>query len=191
MVSFDTLDTNSLNTTCSRGSPTFNATSKQSRLSVTPLAPSQSIHCKYEAYLPARISPKQLISQIVAIEYYSTDVGNSPQNYASYKEKSHANITTKSINATILSSQNADKLQAGDPVNFTLRLQLPECETNLSVVVDLPTVPSSVIDLARKKRDVTGFGTGSEEDQLRLAILKSVLCSLSFARMSSRYVTPS
>ena len=90
------------------------------------------------------------------------DVGNKPENFASYKEKQLANLTTKSINTTILASQNAEKLQAGDPVNFTLRLQLPECKTNLSVVVDLPAVPANVIDLSRNKRDVTKIRDGPE-----------------------------
>ena len=171
VVTFETVDTNNFNTSCSRGSPSFNATTKQSRVFVTPLAPSESIRCKYESRLQARISPKQLISQMVTVKYYNTDVGNNPQNAASYNEEKHANITTKPIDTSILSSQNADKLQAGDPVNFTLRLQLPECETNLSVVVDLPTVPESVIDLARKRRSLQGIGIGSEEDNLRLAVL--------------------
>lgn len=170
IVSFETVDTNSLNTSCSGGTPKFNATTKQSRLFITPLAPSQSIHCKYESRLQARISPKQLISQMVTVEYYNKDVGNNPQNAASYNEKRHANITTKSIDTSILSSKNADKLEAGDPVNFTVQLQLPECETNLSVVVDLPTVPESVIDLARKRRSLQGIGIESEEDNLRLVV---------------------
>ena len=170
IVSFETVDTNSLNTSCSGGTPKFNATTKQSRLFITPLAPSQSIRCKYESRLQARISPKQLISQMVTVEYYNKDVGNNPQNAASYNEKRHANITTKPIDTSILSSKNADKLEAGDPVNFTVQLQLPECETNLSVVVDLPTVPESVIDLARKRRSLQGIGIESEEDNLRLVV---------------------
>ena len=89
-------------------------------------------------------------------------VGNDPQNFASYKEIRLANITTKSINTTILAGQNAQELQAGDPVNFTLRLQLPECETNLSVVLDLPIVPGNVIDLSRRRRDATVEGISSK-----------------------------
>lgn len=170
IVSFETVDTNSLNTSCSGGTPKFNATTKQSRLFITPLAPSQSIRCKYESRLQARISPKQLISQMVTVEYYNKNVGNNPQNAASYNEKRRANITTKPIDTSILSSKNADKLEAGDPVNFTVQLQLPECETNLSVVVDLPTVPESVIDLARKRRSLQGIGIESEEDNLRLVV---------------------
>ena len=107
---------------------------------------------------------------MVTVEYYNKDVGNNPQNAASYNEKRHANITTKPIDTSILSSKNADKLEAGDPVNFTVQLQLPECETNLSVVVDLPTVPESVIDLARKRRSLQGIGIESEEDNLRLVV---------------------
>lgn len=162
VVAFDALDTSRLNITCSRGSPTFNATTKESKLSISSLAPSQDIHCSYASILLGRLSPKQLISQMAAIEYYSVDVGNKPQNFASYKEKKYANLTTKSINTTILASQNAEKLQAGDPVNFTLHLQLPECKTNLSVVIDLPTVPANVIDLSRKRRDVSRIRIGSE-----------------------------
>lgn len=90
------------------------------------------------------------------------NVGNQPGNFASYKEKKLASLTTKSINTTISASQNAEKLQAGDPVNFTLQLQLPECKTNLSVVIDLPAVPESVIDLSRKRRDVSRIRSGSE-----------------------------
>ena len=113
---------------------------------------------------------------MVTVEYYNKDVGNNPQNAASYNEKRHANITTKPIDTSILSSKNADKLEAGDPVNFTVQLQLPECETNLSVVVDLPTVPESVIDLARKRRSSQGIGIESEEDNLRLVV--SFYCCL-------------
>ena len=99
---------------------------------------------------------------MAAIEYYSVDVGNQPENCAGYKEKKRASLTTKSINTTISASQNAEKLQAGDPVNFTLQLQLPECETNLSVVIDLPAVPVNVIDLSRKRRDVSRIRSDSE-----------------------------
>lgn len=162
VVTFEALDTSRLNVTCSRGSPTFNATRKESKLSFSSVAPSQNIRCNYASYLEDRLSPKQLISQVVAVEYYSTAVGNDPQNFASYKEKRHANLTTKSINTTILASQNAQTLQAGDPVNFTLHLQLPECKTNLSVVIDLPTVPGNVIDLSRRRRDPTGVELSRE-----------------------------
>lgn len=162
VVAFEALDTTRLNTTCSRGTPTFNATTQESILSISTLAPSQNIQCSYTSILQGRLSPRQLISQMVAVEYYSVDVGSKPDNFASYKEKRLANLTTKAINFTILASQNAEKLQAGDPVNFTLHLQLPECKTNLSVVIDLPAVPLSVIDLSRKRRDVTSISTGSE-----------------------------
>ena len=162
VVTFEALDTSRLNTTCSRGTLTFNVTTQESVLSISSLAPSQNIHCSYASILQGGLSPKQLISQMASIEYYSLDVSNRPVNFASYKEKRAANLTTKPINTTILASQNAEKLQAGDPVNFTLHLQLPECETNLSVVIDLPAVPASVIDLSRKKRDVTRTTTGSE-----------------------------
>lgn len=162
VVTFEALDTSRLSVTCSRGTPTFNVTTQESILSISSLAPSQNIQCSYVSVLLGRLSPKQLISQMVTVEYYSSDVGNRPDNFASYKEKKLANLTTKSINSTILASQNAEKLQAGDPVNFTLHLQLPECETNLSVVVDLPAVPANVIDLSRKRRDVTRMRSGSE-----------------------------
>lgn len=162
VVTFEALDTRRLSVTCSRGTPTFNVTTQESILSISSLAPSQNIQCSYVSVLLGRLSPKQLISQLVTVEYYSSDVGNRPDNFASYKEKKLANLTSKSINSTILASQNAEKLQAGDPVNFTLRLQLPECETNLSIVVDLPTVPANVIDLSRKRRDVTRMRSGSE-----------------------------
>lgn len=162
VVTFEALDTSRLNVTSSRGTPTFNVTTQESILSISSLAPSQNIQCSYASVLLSRLSPKQLISQMVTVEYYSSDVGNRPDNFASYKEKTLANLTTKSINTTISASQNAEKLQAGDPVNFTLRLQLPECETNLSIVVDLPTVPANVIDLSRKRRDVTRMRSGSE-----------------------------
>lgn len=162
VVTFEALDTSRLSVTCSRGTPTFNVTTQESILSISSLAPSQNIQCGYVSALLGRLSPKQLISQMVTVEYYSSDVGNRPDNFASYKEKKLANLTTKSINSTILASQNAEKLQAGDPVNFTLHLQLPECETNLSVVVDLPAVPANVIDLSRKRRDVTRMRSGSE-----------------------------
>ena len=99
---------------------------------------------------------------MVAIEYYSLDVGNIPENFASYKEKKLASLTTKSIDTTISASQDAEELEAGDPVNFTLRLELPECETNLSVVIDLPAVPEDVIDLSRKRRDVSRIRSGIE-----------------------------
>ena len=162
VVTFEALDTSRLNVTCSRGTPTFNVTTQESILSVSSLAPSQSIQCSYASILLGRLSPKQLISQMVAVEYYSSAVGNLPDNFASYKEEKLANLTTKSINTTILASQNAEKLQAGDPVNFTLHLQLPECKTNLSVVVALPAVPTNVIDLSRNRRDLTGATSGSE-----------------------------
>lgn len=162
VVTFQAIDTNRINVTCSRGTPSLNATNKESKLSISTVTPSQNIHCNYATYLLDRLSPKQLISQMVAVEYYSVDVGNKPQNFASYKEKRYANLTTKSINTTFLASQNAQTLQAGDPVNFTLHLQLPECKTNLSVVIDLPTVPASVIDLSRRRRDATGIRISSE-----------------------------
>ena len=162
VVTFEALDIGRLNITCSRGSPSFNVTRKESKLSISSLAPSQNIHCNYASYLEDHLGPKQLISQTVAVEYYSTAVGNNPQNFASYKEKRRANFTTKSINTTILASQNAQQLQAGDPVNFTLLLQLPECKTNLSVVIDLPTVPGNVIELSRRRRGATGLGNSSE-----------------------------
>ena len=162
VVTFEALDTSRLNVVCSRGTLAFNATTQESILSVQSLAPSQNVQCSYASILLGLLSPRQLISQMVAVEYYSVDVGNKPENFASYKEKKLANLTTKSINTTILASQNAEKLQAGDPVNFTLRLQLPECKTNLSVVVDLPTVPASVIDLSRNRRDVAKVRGGLE-----------------------------
>ena len=162
VVAFEELDTSRPNTTCSRGTPIFNVTTQESILSISTLAPSQDIQCSYASILQGRLSPRQLISQLVTVEYYSLGVGNKPDNFASYIEKRLANLTTKAINTTILASQNAEKLQAGDPVNFTLHLQLPECETNLSVVIDLPAVPASVIDLSRKRRDVTGIRIGSE-----------------------------
>lgn len=162
VVTFEALDTSRLNVSCSRGTPTFNATTQEAILSISSLGPSQNIQCSYASILQGRLSPKQLITQMAAIEYYSVNVGNQPGNFASYKEKKLASLTTKSINTTISASQNAEKLQAGDPVNFTLQLQLPECKTNLSVVIDLPAVPESVIDLSRKRRDVSRIRSGSE-----------------------------
>ena len=162
VVTFEALDTSRLNATCSRGTPTFNVTTQEAILTISSLAPSQNIHCSYASILQGRLSPKQLISQMVAIEYYSLDVGNIPENFASYKEKKLASLTTKSIDTTILASQDAEELEAGDPVNFTLRLELPECETNLSVVIDLPAVPENVIDLSRKRRDVSRIRSGIE-----------------------------
>ena len=162
VVTFEALDTSRLNVTCSRGTPTFNATTQETILSNSSLAPSQNIRCNYASILQGRLSPKQLISQIAAIEYYSLDVGNQPENFASYKEKKIASLTTKPINTTISASQDAEELQAGDPVNFALHLQLPECKTNLSVAISLPAVPENVIDLSRKKRDVSRISSGSE-----------------------------
>ena len=163
LVTFQGIDTNRVYISCSSGSPTFNATRRESKLFISSIAPSQTVYCNYTSFLQDRISPKRLISQMVTIEYYSMPVSNSPQNFASYKEKRHANLTTKPINTTILASQNAEMLQAGDPVNFTLHLEFPECVTKLNVGFNLPAVPRSVIDLFRKRRDVTGQDLGSEE----------------------------
>ena len=162
VVTFEALDTSRFNVTCSRGTPTFNITTQEAILSISSLGPSEDIHCGYASILQGRLSPEQLITQMAAIEYYSLDVGNRPENFASYKENKLASLTTKSINTTISASQNAEKLQAGDPVNFTLQLQLPECETNLSVVFNLPAVPVNVIDLSRKRRDVSRIRSDSE-----------------------------
>lgn len=163
LVTFQGIDTNRVYISCSSGSPTFNATRRESKLFISSIAPSQTVYCNYTSFLQDRISPKRLISQMATIEYYSMPVSNSPQNFASYKEKRHANLTTKPINTTILASQNAEMLQAGDPVNFTLHLEFPECVTKLNVGFNLPAVPRSVIDLFRKRRDVTGQDLGSEE----------------------------
>ena len=163
VVTFETLDTNRYYTTCSIGSPTFNATSGESKLFISSIAPSQIVYCNYTSFLQNRISPKLLISQSVAIEYYSLPLNSAPQQLASYKEKRHANFTTKPINTTIMTSQNAEQLQAGDPVNFTLHVQIPECVTNFTAVFNLPSVPLSVIDLFRRKRDASLLGFDRED----------------------------
>ena len=135
LAAFEALDANRVSVTCSTGSPTFNAISRESTLVISSIAPSQTVSCNYESYLQDRLSPKRLISQTVVVEYYSLPSGSRPAMSASYKEKRHVNLTTKPINTTIVASQNAEELQAGDPVNFTLHLQLPECVTNLSVAI--------------------------------------------------------
>lgn len=163
VVTFEALDTNRIYITCSRGSPTFNDISRESTLFISSIAPSQSVDCNYTSFLQSRISPERLISQTVAIEYYSVPPSNAPQQLASYKERQHANFTTEPINTTIVPSQNAEELQAGDPVNFTLHLQIPECVTNLTAIFDLPSVPLSVIDLSRRKRDASLSGIDSED----------------------------
>ena len=163
VVTFEALDTNRVNIACSRGAPTFNATSRESKLFISSIAPSKTVDCNYAFFLQDRISPKRVISQSVTVEYYSMPVGSNQQ-LASYKERRHANLTTKPINTTIIASQNAQTLQAGDPVNFTLHLQFPECVTNLIVAFNLTTVPVSVIDLSRRKRDLTGLDVIHGED---------------------------
>lgn len=163
VVTFEALDTNRIYITCSRGSPTFNDISRESTLFISSIAPSQSVDCNYTSFLQSRIIPERLISQTVAIEYYSVPPSNAPQQLASYKERQHANFTTEPINTTIVPSQNAEELQAGDPVNFTLHLQIPECVTNLTAIFDLPSVPLSVIDLSRRKRDASLSGIDSED----------------------------
>ena len=165
LASFEALDVNRVAITCSTGSPTFNVTSKESKLVISSIAPSQTVSCNYESYLEDRLSPKQLISQIVAVEYYSLAAGSRPAMFVTYKQKRHAYLTIKPINTTIMASKNAEELQAGDPVNFTLRLQLPDCVTNLTVGIYLPTVPRSVIDLSRRRRDVRGLYEGSSSEE--------------------------
>lgn len=98
-----------------------------------------------------RIAPKQRISQRVSLEYYSLSHTSYPQR-SSYKELRHASITTKAIDTTVKTSRNAESLQAGDAVNFTFLLQIPECLTNLNTSFSVPTVPRNVIDLQQKKR---------------------------------------
>ena len=163
VVTFEALDTNRVFISCSAGSLAFNHISGESTLSISSIAPSHSVDCNYTSFLQNRISPERLISQTVDIEYYSLPLSNAPPQLASYKERQHANFTTKPINTTIATSQNAEELQAGDPVNFTLHLQIPECVTNLTAVFNLPSVPLSVIDLSRRKRDASLLGIDSED----------------------------
>lgn len=161
VVTFEGLDENRIYITCTTGSPAFNATSGESKLIISKVDPLQTVYCNYTSFLQNRISPKRLISQTVDVEYFSLSSASNPQR-ASYKERRYANFTTKPINATIMTSQNAETLQAGDPVNFTLHLQIPECVTTLTVSFNLPTVPLGVIDLARRRRAI-----GSEDVSYR------------------------
>lgn len=139
------------------GKPTYNVSSQESKLLLTmaKLDPLEEVSCNFTSFLVNRIAPKQRISQTVSLEYYSLSHTSYPQR-SSYKELRNASITTKAIDTTVKTSGNAESLQAGDAVNFTFLLQIPECVTNLNVSFTVPTVPRNVIDLERKKkRDLT------------------------------------
>ena len=139
------------------GIPTYNVSSQESKLLLTmaKLDPLEEVSCNFTSFLVNRIAPKQRISQTVSLEYYSLSHTSYPQR-SSYKELRNASITTKAIDTTVKTSGNAESLQAGDAVNFTFLLQIPECVTNLNVSFTVPTVPRNVIDLERKKkRDLT------------------------------------
>lgn len=153
LATFEAIDGNRVYRTCSSDSVSFNNRTLESQLFISNMDPSNTISCNYVSFIKDHISPKKLVSQIVAVEYYSLSAVNRPLTAASYKEKRFANVTTKPINTTAVTSQNAEQLQAGDPVNFTFYLQLPECVTNLSVDFQLPTVPRNVIELFRRRRD--------------------------------------
>ena len=156
IVSFNALDMSRVFINCNQGSSTFNATRQESVLSIASLDKSQTIFCNYTSFIQDHVSPEELITQRVTVQYYNRPLSGSPPNFASYVENREANVTIASINTTIIASENADQLLAGDPVNFTLYLQLPECVTTLAVFVDLPNVSSDVIALSRRRRDL-GF----------------------------------
>ena len=153
LATFEAIDGNRVYRTCSSDSVSFNNGTLESQLFISNMGPSNTISCNFVSFIKDHISPKKLVSQTVAVEYYSLSAVNRPLTAASYKERRFANVTTKPINTTAVTSQNAEKLQAGDPVNFTFYLQLPECVTNLSVDFQLPTVPRNVIELFRRRRD--------------------------------------
>ncbi|CAH3166800.1 unnamed protein product, partial [Porites evermanni] len=153
LATFEAIDGNRVYRTCSSDSVSFNNGTLESQLFISNMGPSNTISCNYVSFIIDHISPNKLVSQTVAVEYYSLSAVNRPLTAASYKERRFANVTTKPINTTAVTSQNAEQLQAGDPVNFTFYLHLPECVTTLSVDFQLPTVPRNVIELFRRRRD--------------------------------------
>lgn len=155
VITFEALNSSRGYRNCSRGIRIYNVSNQESKLFLNELDPLQEVSCTFTSFLVNRIAPKQRISQTVSLEYYSLSNTSYPQR-SSYKELRNASITTKAIDTTVKTSRNAESLQAGDVVNFTFLLQIPEGVTNLNVSFTVPTVPRNVIDLERKKkRDLT------------------------------------
>lgn len=155
VIAFEALNSSRSHRSCSTGTPTYNVSSQELKLFLSKLDPLERVSCTFTSFLRNDIAPKQRISQTVSLEYYSLSHTSHPQR-SSYKELRHTSITSKAIDTTVKTSRNAENLQAGDAVNFTFILQIPECVTNLNVSFSLPTVPRNVTDLQRKrKRDLT------------------------------------
>ena len=164
VITFEDLNTSRSYRNCSSGILTYNASSEESKLFVAKLDPLQTVSCNFTSFLQNHIGPKQSISQRATIEYYSLSFASYPHR-SSYKELRYAIITSKAIDTMVETSTNAESLQAGDEVNFTFYLQIPEGVTSLNVSFHLPNVSRSVIDLDRKRRDLAEFESDDDNDR--------------------------
>lgn len=172
VITFEDLNTSRSYRNCSSGILTYNASSEESKLFVAKLDPLQTVSCNFTSFLQNHIGPKQSISQRATIEYYSLSFASYPHR-SSYKELRYAIITSKAIDTMVETSTNAESLQAGDEVNFTFYLQIPEGVTSLNVSFHLPNVSRSVIDLDRKRRDLAEFESDDDNDRSKSVVKRS------------------
>ena len=151
-ISTDILDMNkTTNINCDKGNSSLDAASGTVLIKVPAIGPTEKAACTISSFVKARIAPSYVAKQSAKLEYFNSVTAGRPSNYASYVEYASAEIRIAPVDATILASQNAQQLMAGDQVNFTVSLKIPECETRFRVVMNLPVVQQDVIDRRRKR----------------------------------------
>lgn len=147
------LDNTTVSVNCDRGTLTLTLSNSSGLLDIGDLTHSQSFYCNITGRVIANVSPNQDISPVVQYTYYVTSKPR-PAESIKYHTVISARTRIAAINTTITASPNAQRLMAGEDLDFSLRLLIPECMTQLAITVTMPTLSLVGTRFERQRRSV-------------------------------------
>ena len=139
---------------CSKGSIHMNTPSAaMATVNIGDLAYGKEVYCNITGRVVASVPPEEDVSPVIGYTYFSTP-GSRPAGSVSYNITVLAKTLVASINTNVTASQNAQTLLAGEDLSFTVRLRIPECVTQLAVMVTMPALSLAGTRFERKRRSV-------------------------------------
>lgn len=150
---FKSLMIKNLTFDCNRGVKAMSNASSNATLIVGTLLYKDKFHCNITGIVAADVAPEEDISPVIRYIYYSTP-SSRPAGSVYYDFTSQAKTLVSPINTTITTSNNAERMLAGQDLSFTIKLRIPECLTKLVLKVQLPVVSIEGTPFARKRRSV-------------------------------------
>ncbi|XP_031561262.1 uncharacterized protein LOC116297218 [Actinia tenebrosa] len=152
-LKFPSLDNTNVSVNCNKGSPSLNLLTSSGLLVIGDLLYGQSFYCNITGRVVAQVSPNQDISPVIQYTYYPTTTPRLAQSIH-YHTLIRAHTLIAAINTTVTASPNAQRLLAGEDLDFSLRLLIPECVTQLALTVTMPTLSLVGTGFERQRRSI-------------------------------------